>query len=52
MKTVLRTSHQQFGFSLVELIMVIVITGILGGIVAVFLRAPIQQYWMWGGAPN
>jgi MSHA biogenesis protein MshO len=44
MKTVLRTSHQQFGFSLVELIMVIVITGILGGIVAVFLKAPIQQY--------
>jgi MSHA biogenesis protein MshO len=44
MKTVLRTSHRQFGFSLVELIMVIVITGILGGIVAVFLRAPIQQY--------
>ncbi len=34
----------QSGFSLVELIMVIVITGILGGIVAVFLKAPIQQY--------
>ncbi len=35
---------KQVGFSLVELIMVIVITGILGGIVAVFLKAPIQQY--------
>jgi len=32
------------GFTLVEMIMVIVITGIIGGIVAVFLRAPIQQY--------
>ena len=32
------------GFALVEMIMVIVITGIIGGIVAVFLKAPIQQY--------
>lgn len=32
------------GFTLVEMIMVIVITGIIGGMVAVFLRAPIQQY--------
>jgi len=35
---------RQSGFTLVEMIMVIVITGIIGGIVAVFLRAPIQQY--------
>ncbi len=34
----------QRGFSLIEMIMVIAITGIIGGIVAVFLRAPIQQY--------
>jgi MSHA biogenesis protein MshO len=41
----MRALHdQQSGFTLVEMIMVIVITGIIGGIVAVFLRAPIQQY--------
>ncbi len=34
----------QSGFTLVEMIMVIVITGIIGGIVAIFLKAPIQQY--------
>ncbi|MDO8206407.1 MAG: type II secretion system protein [Gallionella sp.] len=32
------------GFTLIEMIMVIVITGIIGGMVAVFLKAPIQQY--------
>lgn len=32
------------GFTLVEMIMVIVITGIIGGIVAVFLKWPVQQY--------
>ena len=37
-------SLQQTGFTLVEMIMVMVITGILGGMVAVFLKAPIQQY--------
>ena len=36
--------YAQRGFSLVEMIIVIVITGIIGGIVAVFLKAPIQQY--------
>ena len=39
----MRRQSQQ-GFTLVEMIMVIVITGIIGGIVAVFLKAPIQQY--------
>jgi len=32
------------GFTLVEMIMVIVISGIIGSMVAVFLKAPIQQY--------
>lgn len=36
--------NKQTGFTLVEMIMVIVITGIIGGMVAVFLKAPIQQY--------
>ena len=36
--------HSQLGFTMIEMIMVIVITGIIGSIVAVFLRAPIQQY--------
>jgi MSHA biogenesis protein MshO len=32
------------GFTLVEMIIVIVITGIIGGIVAVFMKAPIDGY--------
>ena len=41
----MRTLHnRQSGFTLVEMIMVIVITGIIGSMVAVFLKAPIQQY--------
>ena len=32
------------GFTLVEMIVVIVITGIIGGMVAVFIRAPMQGY--------
>lgn len=41
----MRANRQsQSGFTLVEMIMVIVITGIIGGMVAVFLKAPIQQY--------
>lgn len=40
----LRYRRSQHGFTLVEMIMVIVITGIIGGIVAIFLKAPVQQY--------
>lgn len=32
------------GFTLVEMVVVIVITGIIGGIVAIFIRAPVQGY--------
>lgn len=34
----------QCGFTLVEMIVVIVITGIIGGVVAIFIRAPVQGY--------
>ena len=37
-------AHKQSGFTLVEMIVVIVITGIIAGIVAVFIRAPMQGY--------
>ena len=37
-------SINQRGFTLVEMIMVIVIMGIIGGIVAVFLRSPVEGY--------
>lgn len=35
---------QQSGFTLIEMIVVIVITGIIGGMVAMFIRAPVQGY--------
>lgn len=39
------TRHsQQCGFTLIEMIVVIVITGIIGGMVAMFIRAPVQGY--------
>jgi MSHA biogenesis protein MshO len=37
-------NKRQSGFTLVEMIIVIVITGIIGGIVAIFIRAPVQGY--------
>lgn len=36
--------HIQRGFTLVEMIVVMVITGILGGMVAIFIKAPVQGY--------
>lgn len=36
---------RQTGFTLVEMVMVIVLLGIIGGVVAVFLRSPIQAYF-------
>jgi len=38
------TRRNAAGFTLVEMIVVIVITGIIGGMVAMFLRTPVQQY--------
>ncbi len=39
-----RAGLTQTGFTLVEMIIVIVITGIIGGIVATFLLSPVQGY--------
>jgi len=36
--------HTQRGFTLVEMIVVMVITGIIGGMVAIFIKAPVQGY--------
>lgn len=41
----MRHSTSQRGFTMVELIMVIVIMGVIGGIVSVFMKAPIDAYF-------
>jgi len=38
-------SRRQDGFTLVELVMVIVIMGVIGGIVSVFMKSPIDAYF-------
>jgi MSHA biogenesis protein MshO len=38
------TSRKSHGFTLVELIITMVITTIVGGMIAVFMRAPVQSY--------
>jgi MSHA biogenesis protein MshO len=40
----IRNPQSSKGFSLIEMIIVIVITGIIGGMVAMFIRAPVQGY--------
>jgi len=37
-------ASRQRGFTLVEAVMVIVIVGVIGGMLAVFIRAPVQSY--------
>jgi MSHA biogenesis protein MshO len=37
--------ERQRGFTLVEMIMVIVITGVIAGVVAIFIRSPVQSYF-------
>lgn len=37
-------NKQQVGFTLIEMIIVIAITGIIGAIVAIFIQAPVQGY--------
>jgi len=41
----MRTTHHQRGFTLVELVMVIVLMGVIGGMVAVFMKSPIDAYF-------
>lgn len=40
----MRSNARQRGFTLIELIMVIVIIGVIGGMVAVFMKGPIDAY--------
>jgi MSHA biogenesis protein MshO len=44
MATYARSGNHQRGFTLIELIMVIILMGVIGGIVAVFMKGPIDAY--------
>ena len=44
MRTLMQRSRGESGFTLVELIMVIVLMGIVGGMVAVFMKRPFDAY--------
>ncbi|MDO8264323.1 MAG: type II secretion system protein [Gallionella sp.] len=41
----MRQKTRQRGFTLIEMVMVIVIMGVIGGIVAVFMKSPIDAYF-------
>ena len=41
----MRSSDHQRGFTLIEIVMVIVIMGVVGGMVAVFMKSPIDAYF-------
>lgn len=45
MQTAMTQRQRQRGFTLIEAIMVITITGIIAGVVALFMRTPIQSYF-------
>lgn len=38
-------ARRQFGFTMIEAIMVLTITGIIGAVVAVFIKAPVDAYF-------
>ena len=44
MRNFLHARRRPRGFTLVEMVIVIVITGIIGAMVAVFIRVPVQGY--------
>jgi MSHA biogenesis protein MshO len=45
MRTLKTKRYRSSGFTLIEMVMVIVIMGVIGGIVAVFMKSPIDAYF-------